>query len=44
MRPKINCLESDGHKWMWKKAGEGLSDRLIEGIVKFGGGVTLGPG
>jgi transposase len=35
---KINRLGSDGRKWVWKKAGEGLSDRLVEGTVKFGGG------
>ena len=23
---------------MWKEAGEGLSDRMVEGTVKFGGG------
>ena len=23
---------------MWKQAGESLSDRLVEGTVKFGGG------
>ena len=34
---KINCLGSDGRKWAWKRAGEGLSDRLVEGTVKFGG-------
>ena len=34
---KINHLGSDGHKWVWKKPGEGLSDRLVQGIVKFGG-------
>src|SRR5207245_9328015 len=38
---KINCLGSDGCKWAWKKAGEGLSDRLIEGTVKFGGGSVM---
>ena len=27
---KINCLGSDGRKWVWKKAREGLSDRLVE--------------
>ena len=27
---KINCIGSDGRKWAWKKAGEGLSDRLVE--------------
>ena len=35
---KINCLGSDGNLWGWKKAGEGLSSRLVEGTVKFGGG------
>jgi len=35
---KINCLGSDGRKWVWKKAGEGLSGRLVDGTVKFGGG------
>ena len=36
--PKINLLGSDGHKWMWKKTGEGLSDRVVQGTEKFGGG------
>jgi hypothetical protein len=35
---KINCLGSDGRKWVWKEVGEGLSDRLVEGTQKFGGG------
>ena len=38
---KINHLGSDGRKWVWKKAGEGLSDRLVEGTLKFGGGGSL---
>ena len=38
---KINCLGSDGKKWAWKKAGEGLSDRLVQGTVKFGGGSLM---
>ena len=38
---KINCLGSDGCKWVWKKAGEGLSDRLVEDTVKFGGGSLM---
>ena len=38
---KINRLGSDGCKWVWKKAGEGLSDRLVEGTVKFGGGFLM---
>ena len=32
---KINCLGSDGRKWVWKKDVEGLSDRLVEGTLKF---------
>ena len=38
---KINCLGSDGHKWVWKKSGEGLTDRLVEGTIKFGGGSVM---
>jgi transposase len=38
---KINRLGSDGRKWAWKKAGEGLSDRLVEGTLKFGGGSVM---
>lgn len=38
---KINHLGSDGRKWAWKRAGEGLSDRLVEGTVKFGGGSVM---
>ena len=34
---KINHLRSDGRRLVWKKAGEGLSDRLVEGTLKFGG-------
>ena len=26
---------------MWKKAGESLSDRVVEGTVKFGGGLLM---
>lgn len=32
---KINRLGSDGRKWVWKKAGEALSNRLVEGTKKF---------
>jgi hypothetical protein len=35
---KINHLGSDGRKFVWKNEGEGLSDRVVEGTVKFGGG------
>ena len=38
---KINRLGSDGRKWVWKKDGEGLSDRLVEGTLKFGGGCLM---
>ena len=27
---------------MWKREGEALSDRLVEGTVKFGGGMMWG--
>ena len=33
---KIKCLGSDGRKWAWKRVGEGPSDRLVKGTVKFG--------
>ena len=35
---KINHLGSHGQKWVWKKAGEGLSNMLVEGTVKYGSG------
>ena len=38
---KINHIGSDGRKWVWKRAGESLSDRLVEGTVKFGGGSVM---
>jgi hypothetical protein len=38
---KINCLGSDGRNWAWKRAGEGLSDRLVQGTQKFGGGSLM---
>ena len=38
---KINCLGSDGRQWVWKKAGEGLSERLVKGTKKFGGGSLM---
>ena len=38
---KINCLGSDGRQWVWKKNGEGLSDRLVKGTKKFGGGSLM---
>src|SRR5215469_2041447 len=38
---KINRLGSDGRKWVWKKAGEALNERLVNGTVKFGGGSLM---
>ena len=38
---KVNRLGSDGRKWVWKKAGEGLSDRVVEGTLKYGGGCVM---
>lgn len=38
---KINRLGSDGRKWAWKFAGEGLTDRLVEPTLKFGGGSVM---
>ena len=35
---KINRIGSDGRQWVWKKIGEGLVEREIQGTVKFGGG------
>ena len=36
---KINRLGSDGRKWIWKKKGDNrLTDRHVQGTVKFGGG------
>ena len=38
---KINCLGSDGETWGWKNPGEELSDRLVQGTVKFKGGFLM---
>ena len=38
---KINSFGSDGRTKVWKMPGETLSDRLVEGIVKFGGGSVM---
>jgi transposase len=35
---KINRIASDGRQWVWKKTGEGLIEREVQGTVKFGGG------
>jgi hypothetical protein len=38
---KINRMGSDGRNWVWKKEGEGLSDRLVEGTLKHSGGSLM---
>jgi len=38
---KINCLGPDRRMWAWKRAGEDLSDRLVQGVQKFGGGSLM---
>ena len=38
---KINCLESDGHKLVWKKPGKRLNDRLAKRTLKFRGGSLM---
>jgi transposase len=38
---KINRLGSDGRHWAWKRQGESLSNRLVEGTLKFGGGSMM---
>ena len=35
---KINRIGSDGHQYVWKQAGESISDRTTIPTVKFGGG------
>ena len=42
---KINRLGSDGKKWVWKRPGENrngvVSDKFVEGTMKFGGGSVM---
>ena len=38
---KISRMGSDGRKWVWKQKGEGLSERLVQGTQKFGGGSLM---
>lgn len=38
---KINRIGSDGRSYVWKKKGEGLSDRTTTPTVKHGGGNNL---
>jgi transposase len=38
---KINRIGSDGQEYVWKKKGEGLIAREVQGTVKFGGGSLM---
>jgi transposase len=38
---RVNRLGSDGRKWVWAAPGSPLSDRAVEGTVKFGGGCLM---
>ena len=40
MRLKLIVL-GQMEQWVWEKNGEGLSDRLVEGTKKFGGGSLM---
>ena len=35
-KTKINRLRLDRRIWVWKKAGEGLSDRLVKETAELG--------
>ncbi|KAF7762702.1 hypothetical protein Agabi119p4_9303 [Agaricus bisporus var. burnettii] len=46
LKPKLRKDRLDwalayGRKWVWKKDGEGLSDRLVSGTLNFGGGSLI---
>ncbi len=38
---KFNRFGSDGRKYIWKAPQEGLSDRVVQPTVKFGGGSLM---
>ena len=38
---KINRIGSNGQEYVWKKKGEGLIAREIQGTVKFEGGSLM---
>lgn len=38
---KINRFGSDGRKWVWKKPGECINDRVVDKTVKHGGGSIM---
>ena len=41
MRPKSIMWGQMGQKWVWKMPGDELSDRLVQQMVKFGGGFLM---
>ena len=41
MRSKSIIWGQMGKKWVWKMPGEGLSDRLVQWTVKFGGSFLM---
>ena len=38
---KVNRLGSDGRKWTWRRPGDELTSRDVQGTVKFGGGSLM---
>ena len=40
-KTKINRIGSDGRMYVWKKSGEPLLDKEVQGTVKFGGGFLM---
>ena len=38
---KVNCIGSDGRKWVWKKEKENLNPRLMQLTVKHGGSSVM---
>jgi transposase len=38
---KINRLGSDGREWAWRRPGDGLTARDVQGTAKFGGGSLM---
>ena len=38
---KINRLGSDGHEWVWKKPGSGITEQHVKKTVKFGSGSLM---
>ena len=41
LRYNICISYTDGRKWAWKRAGEGLNDRLVVGTLKFEGSLMM---